>query len=860
MRFYRALLRLYPAGFRAEYGDELQAVFAERSREYTGPLAGLRLALAALGDVMPNAIAAHWDVLVQDLRYAWRSLSRTPGFAVTAILVVALGVGANTAAFSLADFALVRPLPFPEPDRLVKLWQSTPGYGRFELSPANYRDWKAMMRNTVDGMGAYANRAVNLVGSTEPRRLQTSVVTPDLFGLLGVSALAGRTFTPRDTADAQTVVLSYGLWQTQFGGDPNILGSVVRLDGTPFTVIGVMPATFRFPTGEVEAWTPLLFGEEDFLERNDNYLYAVARLKEGVPLDRAAEELAVISARLERQYPKENRDMKGLVIRLRDEVGQRARLLLLALCGAALCILLLACANLASLLLARAMHRVRELAVRAALGAGPERLVRQLMTESVGLAVAGGIVGVAVAMAALPLLAQLVPSTLPIAEEPSVDWRALVVAAVLITVTGLVFGVGPAIHAARSKALHALREGGRTGGGRTQRVRAGLVVVEVAASVVLLVSSGLLLRAVMRIQATDPGFHAESVLTLHTALPSPKYDITARRDRFYGQVLQEVRALPGVQNAAYVTGVPMGLRGGIWPVAISGEEVVADASNSASLRFVTPAFFATMGIPLREGRDVADTDTRESPFVAVVSESFARRYWPTESPIGKRFNFALGERAIVGVVGDVRVRGLEQTSEPQVYLPSRQLADSSLIFYPPKDLVVRSTAPAGDLVPAIRRIITAADPEQPISNVRTMTAILDDETAPRVTQIRVLGTLSLIALLIAGVGVHGLLTFTVARRFRELGVRRALGEQAGSIVRRVMREGLLLALIGVAIGLVLAYSVARGMSALLAGIEPADPATIAAGAGLCFATAFLGCLRPAVRAARVDPIVALREE
>ena len=859
LRFYRALLRLYPAGFRAEYGPDMCTAFAARTREYAGPLPAVVAGFSAIGDVVPNAAAAHWDILRQDLRYAARSLGRAPGFAITAVLVVALGIGANTAAFSLADFVLVRPLPFPEPDRLVKLWQRTPGYGRLELSPANYRDWKSTL-TSVDGFGAYTGGAVNLVGSGEPHRLETSRVTPELFQLLGVPALVGRTIAPEDSTNDRIIVLSHPLWQTHFAGDSRVVGSVVSLDGEPYTVVGVMPPSFRFPYRSVEAWTPLVFREQHYANRNDNYIDGVARLRDGVSIERLRGELDVITARLEQQYPRENRETRAAVIGMRDELSERARLLVLALCGAALCVLLLACANLASLLLARATHRSREMAVRSALGAGPERLVRQLATESVALSAIGGIVGIFVAVAGLPMLTQLVPSTLPIAEQPSVDLRALGVAAVLAAITALAFGVGPALAAGRSRAMDALRAGVRAGGGRMQRVRGALVIVELAASVVLLIASGLLIRAVMRIQATDPGFRIENILTLRTALPRPEYDLTARREEFYRRVLQDVRILPGVEGAAYVTGAPMSMRGGIWPVAVAGEEVVAQQSNSVGLRFVTPQYFATLGIPLRAGRDVAESDTRDNLLVAVVSESFVTRHWPNESGIGKRFMVAFGERTIVGVVGDVRVRGLERESEPQVYLPSAQMRDSALVMYPPKDLVVRTAGPPGVLLPAIRRIVAAADPEQPISNVRTMAELIGEETASRMTQLRLLAILSSIALLIAGVGIHGLLTFTVARRTHEIGVRRALGEQAGSVVRRVVREGMLLAAAGVAGGVAVGYLGARGMAALLAGVRPEDPATIGIAAALCFATAVAGCLRPAMRAARVDPVEALRGE
>jgi predicted permease len=639
-----------------------------------------------------------------------------------------------------------------------------------------------------------------------------------------------------------------------------VIGTTVRLDGVPHTVIGVMPALFQFPNRSIEAWTPLVLREENFEDRSDTYLEVLARLRRGVSAEQARRELAVVSARLERQYPKDNEGIGALMLGFRDELSERSRLLLIALCGAALCILLLACANLASLFLARGAYRERELAVRSALGAGGDRLARQLITETEGIALAGGAGGIAAAVAGMPLLPRHVPSTLPIAEQASLDLRVLALAAGFVLLTGIAFGLAPALRAGRSTALDALRSGTRTAGGRTQRLRATLVVVEVAASVVLLILSGLLIRAVWRIQAIDPGFVAEDVLTLRTTLPLPKYDPTARRAQFYERVLEEVRALPGVRSAAYVTGLPMSHRGGIWPVSLDGEEVLPDDRNMASLRYLTPRYFATLGIPLRRGRDVAAADTREQPFVAVVSESFVQRHWPNQDPLGKRFTLAFDERTVVGVVGDVRVRGLERPSEPQVYLPYRQVEDGSIIGYIPKDLVVRAAVPSESLLPRIREIVKAVDPEQPISDVRTMSEIVAEETAPRVTQLRLLGALAAIALLIAGFGVHGLLTFTVSQRSQELGVRRALGAQTGDIIGLVLREGLALALIGTAIGVAVAYAAARGMSALLFGVRPEDPVTIAAAAALCLVTAVAGCLRPAMQAARVDPLSALRTE
>ncbi len=859
MRFYRALLRLYPSAFRAEYCDELCFAFSERTRELVGPIAALKIILAALADVIPNAIAAHWEILWQDVGYAVRSLRRTPGFALTVVLVVALAVGANTAVFSLADFVFVRPLPYADAGRLVKLWQSAKGFDVMEASPANYRDWKAMA-TSFSTMGAYFRGAANLVGTGEPRRLEVVKATPELLPLLGVPPLFGRVFTREETGRERLVVLSHGLWTSSFGGDPNVIGKAMRLDGAPYTVIGVMPATFQFPSRTVDAWTPLALREDDFADRNDNYLEVVARLRPGVTDEQARREMALVSGRLEREHPKENKDVGSTILGLRDDLSERSRLLVLALCGATLCILLLACANLASLFLARGAHRARELAVRSALGAGPQRLVRQLVTESVGIAFVGGLVGIAAAVAGEPLLARLVPTSLPVAQHASLDLRVLGLASAFVLLTGLAFGLAPAIRAGRSSALDALRSGARTAGGRTQRLRAALVIVEVAASVVLLVLSGLLIRAVLHVQSTDPGFVAENVLTLQTPLPLPKYAPTAKRVQLYERILNDVRALPGVRGAAYTAGLPMVMRGGIWPLSIAGEEVVRTGANGVSLRYVTPQYFATLGIPLRRGRDVAETDTPEQPLIAVVSESLAKQFWPNQDPLGKRFKLAFAERTVVGVVGDVRVRGLEKLSQPQVYLPYRQQADDSLIGYIPKELVIRSAAGASPPLPRIRDIIKSADPEQPIAQVRTLSEILSEETAPRVTQLRLLGALSLIALLIAGLGIHGLLSFSVSKRSQELGVRRALGAQAGAILGLVLREGLALALIGIVIGVAVAWGAARGMGALLVGVRPEDPLTILVATVLCLATAVVGCLRPALRAARVDPLSALRAE
>jgi len=850
MWFYRALLHLYPSSFRSEYGEEMCAVFESRHSSL----------LAAAFEVLSNAPAAHWDILRQDLRYAARTLARAPGFTAVAILVLALGIGANTAVFSVTDYVLIRSLPFPSADRLVRLWETLPGYREMELSPANYRDWKRM--NTVfEEMGAITTFAVNMIGEGPPERINTAVVTGNLFTVLGVPPLLGRSISSSDDRDGAplTAVLSYGLWQRAFGGDAGVLGRKLDLNGTPHVVIGVMPPQFHFPDQETELWTPFEFPESAYEDRNNNYLDGVARLRRGVSLEQARADINVIAAQLRRQYPKELEHAGAAVNFLRDdEITDQRRLLLLALAGAALCVLLIACSNLANLLLARALARQKELAVRAALGAGRERLIRQLGTESMVLALAGGLLGVLLAGLALPLLTKLVPS-LPISGMPSIDFRVLGFAAILTALTGIGFGVVPALRVGRTD-LTGLREGSRSGGGRKAGLRSALILAEVTLSVVLLISAGLLLRALLRVQSVDPGFRSEGVLTLETALPMPKYDATARRTAFYRRVLSEIQALPGVSDAGYISFLPMAMGGGIWPVDVDGKTLDRSENHSASLRYITPGFFATLKIPLQVGRNVSETDAGDRPMVAVVSESFARRYWPGQSPLGRHFKFAFLDRSVVGVVGDIHVRGLERNSEPQVYLPYQQQHDGDLVFYSPKHLVIRASGNPRLLLPAVRRIIQQADPEQPIADVRTLAEIVQADIAPRTVQVRVIAAFAALAFLLAGLGIHGLLSFTVSTRSSEIAVRIALGAQPRNILRIVLQDSLLLATAGVILGVALAYAAGRAMQSILAGITPGDAATFLAAAGLCFLMTLAGSLAPALRALRVDPITAIRAE
>lgn len=873
MRAYRWLLRLYPASFRHEYGEEMTAVFARDLRGASNPIARVSLWLSTAADVAINATLVHLDILRQDLAYTLRMLRRSPGFAVAAALMIALGIGATTAAFSVTDFVLIRPLPFPEADRLVKIWETTPGYSRMELSAPNYRDIRAAATSFVSS-GIYHAESLTLLDGGEPRRFVGSSVSAGLFATLRVAPLIGRTFTEADDREgaAPTLMLSYQLWRSEFGGDPNVVGRRVHVqvdfgEGW-YTVIGVMPQEFHFPHADVLFWVTNRFVGDDYVdaERNNNWLEAVGRLQPGLTLEQARAEVEQLGARLRRAYPKENKDTGATVFALSDQVSWRSQMLLLALDGAAACVLLIACANLANLLLARAIDRRRELAVRTAIGAGRERLIRQLMTETLLLATAGAALGVTVASLAVPLLARLIPSTLPIAAAPTVDGRVLAFAVGVAALTTVAFGLVPVGGVRTGTALEGLRDGVRAGGGRRQRMRSMLVAAEIAASVVLLVCAGLLLRALFTIQSTDAGLKPDGVLTMRTELPMPQYRDVATRETYYARVLDEVRALPGVQSAGFISFLPMSsFRGGIWPVSVKGDpESSSDtrgANNVACLRYVTPGLFAALRIPLTRGRDLGAGDTRDRPYVAVVSESFAKRYWPGQDPIGRHFMFALADREVVGVVGDVKFRGLERESEPQVYLSSAQVDDGSITFYTPKALAVRSTATAPSaLAPTIRAIIQRADSRVPITEVQTLADLVELDTGSRAAQLRVIAAFAAIAFILAGLGLHGLLSFVVSQRTQEIGVRIALGARPRDVVAMIAGDGARFGALGLGVGIVAAYASARSMQALLAGVNPGDVDTFAAAAGLAALMLVLGMIVPTLRALRVDPIVAIKSE
>jgi len=872
MRLYKAFLHLYPASFRKEYEEELVHIFRERRTQAYNPFSIAYLWLSGFVDVVVNAAYAHCEILRQDLRYTARTLRRAPAFALTAIVITGLGIGANTAAFSITDRVLLRPLPFPNSDRLVQLWQRNPAYARFELSPPNFYDWRRLSAS-FEAMSAYATAALNFVGEGDPQRIEGTEVTPAFFKTLDVQPLLGRTFTEQDGMDgaAGTVVLSYEMWQTVFGGRHDVLGNTIRLDNSSYTVIGVMPADFFFPARGGQLWKPLVLGDPPKEARDNCYLNGIGKLKAGVSIEKARAELTVIADRLAREYPKENEKITARVDPLDARLPDQTRMLLWASLGASFCVLLIACTNLANLLLAKAMARRKELAVRAAIGAGRERLIRQLLTESVALAVAGGLAGILIAMAVLPVLSAIITTRLPLTDATVLDLRVLAFTGLVTLATGFVFGILPAWRACSGVNMDGLREGSWSGiGGRRERLRSMLVIAEISLSIVLLVTAGLLSRALWRVQSIDPGFRPDSVLTIQISLPAYqyRYALVSTRTAFYAEIQAKVRALPGVVNAALISSLPMTQGGGIWPVdtgAQSNANGSRGDSKSVGMRVITPAYFGTMGIPVLAGRDISQSDTQDAPPVAVVSESFVQKYWPNQNPLGRKFHFAFSnfpfaeqDRIVVGVVGDVRFRGLERQSEPQVYLAEKQLPDRQMMFYAPRELVIRTAVDSSGLIAPIRHIIQEADPELPISRIRMMKDVVDVQTAPRSAQIALVTAFAVLSLLLAGIGVHGLLSFTVGQRLPEFGLRIALGAQSREILSMILREGIVLASGGALCGLLLAYYAGNAMRTLLAGVSPIDPATLGGSVIAVLGMTLSGSLLPAIRAIRTDPIKAMR--
>jgi len=811
------------------------------------------------------------DNFRKDLRYAFRALLKHRGFTTVAILTLALGIGANTAIFSVVNAVLFKPLQFRDPDQLVMLWEeaSFAGFPQNTPAPANFVDWKNQTRSFVD-MAAINERSFNLTGDAEPERVTANGTTANFFPLLGVKPLLGRNFTADDDQPGahKVVILSYSLWQSRYSGNPAVVGTDILLDGEKHTVIGVMPAGFQFITNKIRLWVPMAFTPEELAARGSHYLEVVGRLQPDVKLTQAQAEMNALMQRIGKEHPNEMFDGKlgAVVVPLHEQVAGDVRRPLLVLLVAVSFVLLIACGNIASLLLARAAGRQREIAVRTALGASRLRIVRQLLTESVLLALFGGLLGVALAALSFGFLKKLIPVGLSLSTNLTLDVRILAFAVVISVLTGILFGLMPALQTARVDLNEALKQsGGRAAAslGRS-RVRSVTVVFEVALSLVLLIGAGLLIQTLLQLFNQYSVLQPEKVLTLRTELPRAKYKEPPKRAAFYEQVLQRVENLPGVVSAGYTTSVPLVWKGGssgFYPEGTRG--TIPGLSYDSVHRQVSYKYLQTMNIPLKQGRYFDEHDNENSQFVAIINETMARQYWPGQNVLGRRFKLGDPDEdvpwfSIVGIAGDIRQMGLDAPVKAEMYLPIRQMTTQP--WFSPRDLAIRTSGDPLSIVGAVRQAVHEVDPDQPISNIASMSEVLGDEATQRRMGMILLSAFAVLAVILASLGIYGVLAYFVTQHRNEIGVRLALGATPARILLLVLGKGIKLTGLGVVIGLAASFALTRLMTSLLFGVKPADPVTFVAVACLLSLVAMLACWIPARRAAKTDPMVALRYE
>ena len=804
------------------------------------------------------------ETVWRDIRTGVRGLIHSPVFTLVTVLSLALGIGANTAIFSVVNSLLLRPLPYPESEQIVDVWhtppqQSFPGLDRFSVSPANYLDWKA--QSTVfEQMAVYTQTGLSLSTSNDPLPLMGAIVSSDFFSVLRSNAMRGRTFTPDEERPGrdQVVVIGHGLWQRAFGGDPDIIGQTLTLNSRPFTVVGIMPAGFEFPR-EAEIWMPLAWDDNERQTRSDHNYLVIARLKQNVSLDQAQAEMSTISSRLEQQYPEANTGWGAMVIPLRTDLVGDIRLALLVLFCAVGFVLLIACANVANLMLARGANRRKEIAVRIALGAGRARLIRQLLTESVLLAVSGGLLGLLLAWWGSKMLVQL--GSLPNSSDIGIDTWALGFTLLVSFGAGIVIGIVPALQFTRTSISDTLKQGsGRTGGTSIkQHTRKALVISEVALSLVLLIGAGLMIRSFWKLQNVDPGFDTSNTLTMSLVLTWIRYPEPHQRLAFVDRTIETIRAVPGVVSVGTTTKIPLAGSGSTQPFSIEGRPTAAVAEQPmAQTRYISPDYFRAIGIPLRQGRFFSDYDRDKSVPVVIISETMAHRFWPGENPIGRRltptFHVEQGAREIVGVVGDVKATGLDADASAMMYLPYKQAPLPFISF------VVRTASNPESMVQPVSKAIYSVDKEQALTNVQTMDQVLRKSLSGQRFNMTLLLTFAGVALMLAAVGVYGVMNYTVTLRRRELGIRIALGAEKMDVLRLVLGQGLILTLIGVGAGLISAYALTRLMASLLYGVTATDYLTFASVSAVLIVVGLLASYLPARRATKVDPTIALRAE
>ncbi len=808
--------------------------------------------------------------LYKDFQYAIRSFFKRPGFAAIAVITLALGIGANTAIFSVINAVLLRPLKFTDPERLMMVWEeaSFAGFPRNTPAPANYVDWKTQ-NHSFEDMAATDQRNFNLTGDGNPEYVSAYGVSANFFPLLGVKPMLGRVFASQeDTPEAnKVVILSHRLWQTRYGADHAIIGKDILLNSEKYTVVGVMPAGFQFLEIDVRLWVPIAFDQETLNNRGGHFLTVVARLKPGVDVPQAQADMRTVMARISKDHPNETFDGKlgAVVVPLREQLAGDSRRPLMVLLIAVSFVLLIACANIANLMLSRAASRRREIAVRTALGASRLHIVRQLLTESLLLALAGGTIGLLLASWSFYFLQRLVPPAMTLSADLKPDIRMLLFAIGISVLTSIIFGLVPALQAAKFDLNEALKQsGGRGSVGGGSRLRQVLVVAEVALSFVLLIGAGLLIQTLFQLHNQYSVLEPEKILTLRTQLPRQSYGEPGKRTAFYQQVLQRVQRLPNVMSAGYSTSVPLSWKGGtngFYPEGTA--QPVPGLSYDANHRQVSADYLKAMQIPLRQGRYFDEHDNDQSLPVAIINETMARQYWPAGDALGKRFkpgdpNDDRPWYTIVGIVADVRQMGLDEPVKAEMYLPHQQVTDQP--WFAPRDLAIRTNGDPMALVGMVRDVVRSVDPNQPISNVATMEELLGEETAQRRVGMILLATFAALALLLATIGIYGVLAFFVVQHTNEIGVRMALGASPGRIVALVVSKGMGLTLLGIGLGLAASLALTRLMTSLLFGVKAIDPLTFGAVPVLLGVVALMACWIPARRASKTDPLIALRAE
>ncbi len=802
-----------------------------------------------------------------DFRYGLRILWRNPGLTVIVLISLALGIGANTAIFSVVNSVLFRPLPFKDPEKLVVVWEdaSFVGFPENTPSPGNYADWKSQ-NHVFSKMAAMSTQNLNLTGGGEPLKLSAYRVTADFFPLLGIQPIHGRVFTQaEDSPEGNKVaVLSYGFWQSRFAGQTNIVGQDIILNNAKYTVIGIMPPNFQFFDPEISIWVPMAFTSEQLQNRDGHYLEVVARIKDGVSFDQAQSQIKTIMARIRADHPESTGGkLDAYIVPLRQQfVGSVRRPLILLLVAVAL-VLLIACANIANLLLSSATSRRKEIALRAALGADKFRLLRQMLTESLLLSGVGGILGLILGVISFRFLQQLVPPAVALSARPTLDPYVLLYTFAISILTGLIFGLVPSIHASKTDLNDVLKSGGaRVGAGSgAKKLRSVLVISEMALALVLLVGAGLLIQTIFQLQELNLGFEPNNVVRLQTVLPKSKYDVHEKRVQFYEQVLDRVKGISGVVSAGYSTSVPLDWKGGTngyeWEGYPSDPGVTLDANH----RQVTSEYVQTMKIPLKEGRYFDGTETATSMPVALINEAMAKTYPSKDSPIGKRFAVS-GQDAkftVVGIAKNVRNMGLETETKAEMYLPEKQ-SNFSFSFYEPQDLAIRTASEPMNVVTSARQIIRSIDPDLPVSNVISMNDLVAKEFAQRRFTMILLVAFAGLALLLACLGIYGVLSYFVNQQLPEIGVRLALGARPQSILLLVLKRGMTMAMLGILFGTLGAVALARVMKGLLYGVTATDPRTFMIVVATLIVTALAASILPGRRAMKTDPITALRYE